>query len=237
SGLSREHPSERVEYCGSCASFGNGRVESRTCGTDQLQHSRLGKETTMNIGLVGWDVATGLGRYNSDLARHLKVHKWLVPTHPIYPAPSGRSLGICTHINGNASESALQKFLDDLDWLLFVETPYIPQLPALAQKRGVCMAVIPMRENFNPRFDWVALVDLMLPPTRQCETFLLEARREFGFPWRVEFVPGSVDTERFNFRERRVCQRFLFANGFGGYAGRKGMQCVREAARLAPDVP
>lgn len=191
----------------------------------------------MQLGLVGWDVATGLGQYNQDLARHLGAVRWLVPPHPYCPSLPQLPSPICLRTSAHPDPATLRAFLDGLDWLLFVETPYLDDLPTLAREAGVRLAAIPMMENFNPRFPWVPLVDLMLPPTRWCEKLVTRVRNEFGFPWRVTRVPGSVDTERFVFRPRGRCQRFLFCNGHGGYAGRKGAHVLAEAARLAPEIP
>lgn len=191
----------------------------------------------MNLGIVGWDVASGLGYYNQDLARHLGASKWLVPDHPIYPNVGNPPLPICQRTSLTPDRKTLLQFLDGLDWLLFVETPYIDQLPELARRKGVKIAAIPMVENYNPRYDWVARVDLMLPPTRYCACILEKAKREFGFQWRLERVPGAVDTARFAFRQRDKCQRFLFCNGHGGVAWRKGAKCIADAARLVPEIP
>jgi GT2 family glycosyltransferase/glycosyltransferase involved in cell wall biosynthesis/tetratricopeptide (TPR) repeat protein/SAM-dependent methyltransferase len=191
----------------------------------------------MNIGLVGWDVATGLGHYNQDLARHLGVCKWLVPQHPHFPASPEPPLTVCRRTSLVPEADVLHDFLDGLDWLLCVETPYIMGLPALAHQRGVRVALIPMAENFDPQAGWLNYVDLVMPPTQQCAELVQEARTLFDFSWRMARLAGAVDTDRFHFRQRAICRRFLFTNGRGGYEGRKGVHCLAAAARLVPDMP
>ena len=191
----------------------------------------------MKLGLVGWDVSSGLGQYNRDLAHFLGVTKWLVPQHPHYPASQRPSFETCIRTSLEPDRETLRAFLDGLDWLIFAETPYIAELPELASKFRVRIAMIPMLEAFEPRSPWVPLVDLMLPPTQECEAVLNSTKKEFGFKWRVVRVAGAVDTDRFVFRQRGVCERFLFCNGHGGCAGRKGASCVARAARLVPEIP
>src|SRR5262249_38799369 len=191
----------------------------------------------MKLGLVGWDVCTGLGQYNADLVRQLGAMKWLVPQHPYYEAPEQLPSEIRVRTSVSPDRESLLEFLDGLEWLLFVETPYVLGLPPLARQLGVRIAAIPMVENFDPRSGWVPLVDLMLPPTHQCAALMKTPKKEVGFHWRLAHVRGAVDTNRFAFRERGACQRFLFCNGHGGYAGRKGARWIAEAARLAPDIP
>ena len=188
------------------------------------------------IGLVGWDAVTGLGRYNDDLARHCGAVRRLLPAHPTLPPAAATPPGGIRIPRGEPEDATLDEFLNGLDWLLFVETPYILRLPERARRAGVRLAAIPMAENFDPRAPWVGLIDLMLPPTRHCTALLERARREYGFAWRVAYVPGAVDTERLPFRPRAVCESFLFCNGRGGYAGRKGAAAIAAAARLAPEV-
>ncbi len=88
----------------------------------------------------------------------------------------------------------------------------------------------------------------MLCPTRHTFQHLLDWRARYGFGWDVEYLPAPVDLQRFPFRRRRTCSRFLFVNGWGGGLARyldgsrtpyprKGIELIAETARLAPHLP
>src|SRR5690606_10827320 len=67
-------------------------------------------------------------------------------------------------------------------------------------------------------------------PTKHCYD-------QFSKVLRCRYFAWPVDTYRFQFRPRTVCNRFLFIGGHGGYKGRKGIEVVLEAKRLWPDLP
>jgi glycosyltransferase involved in cell wall biosynthesis len=88
----------------------------------------------------------------------------------------------------------------------------------------------------------------MIAPTRHTCGLLSDWRRRFGFAWDVVHVPWPIDTERFRFRQRETCRRFLFVNGTGGTFGRrpdgsiteyrrKGIEVIFEAAAMVPGIP
>ena len=203
------------------------------------------------VGLVGWDARTGLGYQNHDLAAHLGVERWLIPDHPVLPGPDRPRLPErrVDRVPGRrGSTRSLARWFEGLDWLLFIEQPCLPKLAQVARERGVGVACVPNWEWLDPAMDWLPFVDLMLCPTRRTHAHVLDWRSRYGFGWDVRHVPWPVDTGRFRFRERRRCERFAFVNGWGGAAsrrldgsltpyGRKGMELIAEAARIAPHLP
>jgi glycosyltransferase involved in cell wall biosynthesis len=109
------------------------------------------------------------------------------------------------------------------------------------------VACVPNWEWLGPRLDWLPFVELMICPTRHTQALLDDWRRRYGFGWESRLVPWPVDADRFRFVPRRRCERFVFANGWGGGPGyrldgsktpygRKGMELILEAARRAPHL-
>ncbi|HEY2157754.1 MAG TPA: glycosyltransferase [Isosphaeraceae bacterium] len=201
------------------------------------------------VGLVGWNTRTGLGYQNHDLARHLGVDRWLVPPHPYCPDPVDGDPGCgVDHIKGRIEPDAIRDWLDGLDWVVFIERPYLPGLAHLARQMQVGVACVPNWEWLGPRLNWLSYVDLMICPTRHTHALALDWRRRYGFGWETRLVPWPVDTDRFRFIPRRRCERFVFANGWGGKPGRrldgsttsygrKGLELIVAAARAAPRLP
>jgi glycosyltransferase involved in cell wall biosynthesis len=111
--------------------------------------------------------------------------------------------------------------------------------------RVVC---VPNWEFLHPGLEWLEEVDLMLCPARCTAELLEQWKSRFGFRWQVACLPWPVDTDRFRFRRRHVCRRFVFVNGAGGAPAfeadnssivfcRKGLDVLLAAARLAPEIP
>jgi glycosyltransferase involved in cell wall biosynthesis len=205
----------------------------------------------VTVGLVGWNTPSGLGYANRDLATHLPVTRWLVPPHYMLPtlAPLGRRVPRIDHVSLTMDDAALRDWLRNLDWVLFVETCYLPRLAQCAHDMGVRVACVPMWELTDLKQDWVHLADLMLCPTKFAFDLFNDWKYRFGFAWDVVLAPWPVDTRRrFRFRKRRRCERFLFANGNGGARcmrvdgtvwphRRKGMEVLLQAARMLKPIP
>ncbi len=198
------------------------------------------------IGLVGWDTATGLGYLNRDLAAHLTVARWLIPTHPHLPVADRPVVQVQRDaLRLPPGDHQLKTWLRGLDWLVFFERPLLPNLVRVAAHSGVGVACVPMWEWVQPHLEWLQFVDLMICPTRHTLLQMVDWKRRYGFGWDAIHVPWPIDAERFQFKERELCRRFLYVNGWGGskiqrlngtnppYA-RKGLDLIVEAARLAP---
>lgn len=198
------------------------------------------------IGLIGWNTPTGLGYQNGDIACHLQVAKWLIPVHPEIPSRRRAWLPTEQHfLPVHPREEELRNWLRGLDWILFVERPYLNALPRLARQQQVAVACVANWEWLQPNFEWLKYVELMICPTRFTHQVLTDWKRRYGFGWELVHLPWPIDSRRFKFRPRTTCRRFLFVNGWGGGRatrldgtrtayGRKGIELVVEAARMAP---
>ena len=199
------------------------------------------------IGLVGWNVPSGLGSINRDLARQLEVTSWLAPPHPWLAESEDRVVGGFRTISEPGTREVQEKWCSELDWLLFAERPYLEHLPRLAAHRGVGIACLPMWEWVQPDLPWLQFVDVMICPTLHTWRLMEDWKRRYGFGWKIVHVPWPVDASRFAFRQRKTCREFLFVNGWGGGEAhrpdgspvayrRKGLELIIAAAQLAPDL-
>ena len=101
----------------------------------------------------------------------------------------------------------------------------------IARSCGAKSICIPMLE-WLPLGGWTKEVDAFLCPTAHTHAQVVREH-----PARTRLFPWPVDTQRFSFRPRTTCRRFLFINGHGGHSRRKGGDVVREAVRISGQPP
>ena len=201
------------------------------------------------IGLVGWNTPTGLGYQNRDLVDRGLADRWLIVKHP--EMPGFQDVGLpdehVRYAAQNESDERLRNWCEGLDWLLFIEKPHLPNLVRVAAHSGVGIACIANWEWLQPNMHWLQYVDTMICPVRHTETLLNDWKKRYGFGWRTKYLPWPIDANRFAFRQRKTCRKFLFVNGWGGSPltypdgsivpwRRKGLDIVLDAARSAPDL-
>jgi glycosyltransferase involved in cell wall biosynthesis len=245
------------------ADFSYGRRAIAETGS----HARVGRETPRSgasrfvdrifarsgrrrarVGLVGFNTASGLGYMARDLAVHI-ADRWLVVEHWRFPAIDLPATACRVDFApSSASDRVLLKWLRGVEWVICSEVSYFESLPRLAREAGTRLALIPMWESMSPFLKWLRFVDLLICPTRHSADMFLQWKTRFGFTWDVRCLPWPIATDRFRFRQRQKCERFLFINGTGGVGARrldgtalgvrrKGLDVVFAAARLAPEVP
>ena len=123
----------------------------------------------------------------------------------------------------------------------------ITDLPRTAAHAGVGIACVPMWEWIHPELDWLQFVDVMICPTELSLQQMIDWKTRYGFGWDAVHVPWPLDVDRFEFRQRQSCERFLFINGWGGGPARtlddklpdyqrKGWEVILASARIAPDL-
>ncbi|WP_166831210.1 glycosyltransferase [Thalassoroseus pseudoceratinae] len=193
---------------------------------------------------MGPDRGFGLAHQCRDIACHLPIDRWLIPGDPME-----RSDGPCRQewIDRDLSFSEAEAWLDGLDVVLFVERPDFPTVVPAARRMGVRVICVPNWEWLSPSAAWLADVDLMLCPTRHTAGMLTEWKHCYRFEWEIACVPWPIDTSRIRFRRRRICRQFVYVHGSGGARGvwcgdpetsvrRKGLEILRAAAELAPEI-
>ena len=199
------------------------------------------------IGLAGWNSRFGLGHVNADICRWLPVSTWLAPiSKEIIPASEMSAChAVLEYAPYEASTRQVQTWLSKIDVAVFVERPPFENFAQIAQQNGIKLVCVPMWEWIRPGLSWVAAVDLMLCPTRFTFELLTQWKHQFGFKWKVQYVPWPIDVDRFQFRPRQVCRRFVSVIGNGGRAAydvdgyrppihRKGLEVLLAAASKLP---
>lgn len=201
------------------------------------------------VGIVGFNCATGLGVVTSDFYKHLPFAAWLVIEHPRLGVdhshldtrcllagrptdrrPDGRNCD--DDARDLLQQARVQEWLSGLDTIFAVERSYVRGLWSLANSMGINTVLMPNAEWFRPEDPEMRLVDCFIAPTQACAQML----ERTGFGDRTLYIPHVVDTERFAFQQRSRANVFVHCRGWGGYAERKGTALVLEAARRAPDV-
>ncbi len=168
----------------------------------------------IRLGLIGRNSPYGLGHQHRDLVDRLKVRAWLAPYAPEDSAqPCPRQ---CEIVPRAASPEFFSAFLNRIDVLMFVERPPFESLISMARERGIRVVCVPNWEWITPSTTWLFEVDLMLCPCRKTFELLSEWKRRFGFRWQLECIPWPIPIERFPFRQRTRCERFVFVGGKGG---------------------
>ena len=196
------------------------------------------------VGLAGWNSKYGLGHMNRDIVRHVDIHSWLAPDSP---SSSNDEINRtkCRYAARNATDRELCDWLSDLDVMLFVEQPPFPRLLTLARQQKVPVVCVALWEWLRPDLDWISKVDLMLCPTHHAFRLLGEWKEQFGFAWHRRLIQWPISLDRFSFRLRNECKRFVFVGGGGGCRAimadsnatirRKGLAIVLHAAELLRD--
>lgn len=197
----------------------------------------------MKAGLIGWAAPTGLGSLNRDFANQDWVYRWLAPRHPrlgvsIPNAPPRKAETSPTY--WPVKYDLFQWLIEKADVLLFAEIPYVQtSFLRQAKDRGIKLVCVPMTDQLKWESDWIECIDLFYCPTKfalEAMETVRERRRAAGMKADYQTAGGwwGVDVQRFKFRQRTKCERFLFVNGWGGVAKRKGLECLVEASKKLP---
>ena len=180
------------------------------------------------VGLVGFNCATGNGIQNYQILKYGGIDSWLIIPHKRYgvrPSPDG----ISTFIRRSRQDE--DDFLETVDTIVFVETPFYEGMLNKAKERGKRAVCVPNQEWLPRKLrSWCSQVDLFLCPTQHCFDIVEDHLPAVLFPWPFE-------TSRYQFQQRERCERFLFLNGRGGVHGRKGIQTVSKAKKVWKEMP
>jgi glycosyltransferase involved in cell wall biosynthesis len=203
-------------------------------------------EDKVRIGLVGRNSGFGLNYQNRDIARHLGIDRWLTSA-TVDPILNDIPCRV-DQIPRPLSRIEMAAWMDGLDVVMFVESPLFPNLTTVARQLNIPVVCVPNWEWVHPGLEWLSDVDLMLCPTRHTEQLFRDWKSQYRFHWEVDCQPWPVDINRFRFRQRWFCRRFVYIHGSGGVRAvdrngkatelqRKGFDVLVSAARLAPDIP
>jgi hypothetical protein len=184
---------------------------------------------SVKIGLVGCNVASGLGEVNRQLVKYAGITHWLIKPHSKYEMRGLPENVECTI--GEATGSTVEDFVKSVDVVLFAEVPHFSHLIDLCVTHGKRIVCVPMLEWTSlGSHGWLEQVNLFICPTQQCYDQLGDNLPRVSFSW-------PVDVNRYKFDPRITCDHFLFINGHGGWKGRKGFTVIRKALELWPEMP
>ena len=247
------HSPSPVQHVGRVSSLWTGGPDRRivahtVADVRHISSWTLPRRNPGKVGLVGRATVTGLGYSNADFARRFEIDRWLIPSKRHEP-PLSSPEPPCRvdYVPLDAGPNLIARSLTGLDWILFIERPHLKDLAAIAQGLGIFIAAFPNWEWLGNHLDWLRSADLLLCPTQHTYRYVCDWRQRYGYGWDAAYVPWPIDTDRFSFRERARCDRFVFINGMGGHLGtrldgsvsmlkRKGIEVMVEAMRACPKL-
>lgn len=201
----------------------------------------------MNIGLIGWGIASGNGGMNTDIACLLEpVTHWLIPKHPNgnnhepYLEKAKKYVEI-TECSLKQDHSVYDDFLDKVDALLYIEHPVIKDekdydIVHEAKKKGKIVIGIPMWEWWPENKRWANETDILWSVTKFTTQYLnslsdVMFAKGITHSWRGNVIENKwgVNLDDFPFIQRKKVEKIVFINGNGGYKLRKASDIVFEA--------
>jgi hypothetical protein len=170
----------------------------------------------LKVGLVARADNSGLGILSWDLSKNLDFDKIMVVSAE-YPTDCERydeeKTTICDR--GIPSLYEIKTFLEGLDVVLTLETPYNWNFYKIAREMGVKTALMVMYEWTPPQKKMPSEPDMYLCPTQL----------DYDTLWgNKHLVPVPVNRREVEFKERTEAKTFVFNNGHGGYGGRNSLQ-------------
>ena len=114
----------------------------------------------MRIGTLAFDTPTGLGYQIKSYIKHLPITKIMVSDLTMYNGmPKMNWYEDAYHVQGYPMERDIEAFCEDIDLLLFAETPLNYNFYSIARSKGIKTAVVINWEFF----DHIVKPDLPLP--------------------------------------------------------------------------
>ena len=180
----------------------------------------------MRVGCVGYATAQGLGHLAKSFYDAGVITDMMVYRHP-HGTPSHMEWypeGTMEITSRTIAGPDVERFLDDIDVMLFFETPFDWSFPNRCHERGVKTVIIPMYEWFleHPRHKF----DLFINPS------LLDQQY---FPDGIH-IPIPVEPH-IKWTRRTKARRFLHNAGNIGSRNHKGtLELIRALAYVQSDI-
>lgn len=179
----------------------------------------------LNLGLFGYNTASGLGYLTRDLFRQLGPRRWMIPRHNRFPSldpPTGAEILECSSCRAG-------RFVHGLDAVIFPEAPLRTELAKKAKDAGAAVVCIPMLEWLPVHDEWMQFVDGWLCPTQQSYEVCQH------LPGIAAHIPYPIDPARFPFRPRKTLETYVYVAGM--HSPRKQSDAMAAAAYIATDIP
>ena len=189
------------------------------------------------IGLIARADDTGLGNQSWEFHRHVKPDKTLIVDFTDNSA-SGKDLtihpdrfpGNTKVVTGPPDGVAMMRFLDDLDVVFAMETPYNFNLFHLCRARGIKTVLQANWEmmGYHHEADGHPFPDVLALPSTW---HLIEAQHRFGDRTEVLHLPVPITTDRTEASTADTCTRFLHVAGHPAVSDRNGTKDLLDALR------
>ena len=168
----------------------------------------------MRLGILGYNVNTGIGEMCKTLIEQFSINAFLVSHHTdktkeVYQ-PNIPNIRYCQDWTPNDAD--LDWLFDNCDIIFTIETDFNSGLFQKAKARGKKTVLFVMWEYFYDRY-------------KDATVLLCTSKKGYEIvdqPNKV-YLPWPIDTSKFPFKERGQSNRiFLHNAGFGGLKNRKG---------------
>ena len=186
------------------------------------------------LGVTGYVCATGIGTLTRSFWASGQFDRLLAVEHPTLGMGDfdvGQVGGPVVH--QKVCPEPAKKFLHSVQAVLATERTIPDRMFQWGRAAGVRCCLLAMAEWITPTSPWMKAATLIMAPTQQCADRLHEA----GLADRTVRLECPLHPARLPFRERGVCQRVGFANGFGGCNDRKGVVEMAACLALRPHLP
>ena len=174
----------------------------------------------MKIGLVARADNSGLGTVSRELYDNLDIERAVVITNGVYKTFPERFGSALVYPGSLFTDDAVRAFLQGLDCVVTVETPYNWNLYPIARQMGIKTVMLPMYECLPVQHQ---RPDLYICPS------LIDMEAVDGN--KVQ-LPCPVNTDRVWFRKRKKANIFVHNAGHGGLLGRNGTDIFINAIPL-----
>lgn len=182
----------------------------------------------MKVGIVGYLANTGIGSLVEDYKKHLPIDSHYVISHPVIGVREEKLDEKCV----DSRKVNVNDWLRTVDVVITIECPFIDNLFQLChnlKKRVICAVDV---DWFNPQLEQWKYVDTFICPNLYTKKQLVS----YGFS-NVVYIPCSIDTDYFTFKQRTAVNTYLFNNGWGGVDNRKGINEIIAVFMSHPEYP
>jgi len=179
------------------------------------------KNKELKIGLVARCDVGGLGRLSYDFWKNIhEISKELIVLSGRFDNPMLYPKGVICSM-GRPTLEEIDEFLQDINLVLIMETPYNWNVVSEAKKRGIKTVIMPNYEWSEPKS--MVEPDLYLCPSKLDYDTYKEPKK---------FLPIPVNRDDFPFKLRTKAETFVFNNGGGGTGGRNGYEELKKVIPL-----
>ncbi len=179
------------------------------------------------LGIIGYNVASGIGTMCANLRRHLGIGHQLVIANDGFDPPYNFELSQGQHINGwqpsgkhlwDVQKADLQYWIEEnkITTVVAVESSFGDNTFKWCRDLGAKVVLIPMWEFWHLNDPRLRNVDLNICISFRCFSEIPLDNKKY--------IPWPVDTNALRYRERSGPARtFVINGGTGGMHGRKGI--------------